>query len=58
MALNLSIDQEFSVIVFTEQIKSLDRETSQTLLVQLYTQLIQQQTQYRELLKHKWGIEG
>jgi hypothetical protein len=58
MTPNLSIDQEFSVIVFTEQIKSLDRETSQKLLVQLYTQLIQQQIQYRELLKHKWGIEG
>jgi Phycobilisome degradation protein nblA len=53
----LSLEQQFSVRSFQTQIQDMSREQAQEFLVQLYTQLLWQESTYKNLLKHQWGIE-
>ncbi len=54
---DLSLEQQFSVRSFQTQIQDMSREQAQDFLVQLYTQMLWQETTYKNLLKHQWGIE-
>ncbi len=53
----LSLEQQFSVRSFQTQIQDMSREQAQEFLVQLYTQMLWQESTYKNLLKHQWGIE-
>jgi hypothetical protein len=53
----LSLEQQFSVRSFQSQIQDMSREQAQEFLVQLYSQLLWQESTYKNLLKHQWGIE-
>jgi hypothetical protein len=53
----LSLEQQFSVRTFETQVKNMSREQAHDFLVQLYTQMIWQESTYKNLLKHQWGIE-
>jgi hypothetical protein len=55
---DLSLEQQFSVRSFQTQIQDMSREQAQDFLVQLYTQMLWQETTYKNLLKHQWGIEN
>jgi predicted HD phosphohydrolase len=57
MALNLSLEQQFSVRSFQSQIQSMSREQALDFMVQLYTQMIWQESMYKNLLKQQWGME-
>jgi hypothetical protein len=54
---DLTLEQQFSVRSFQTQIQDMSREQAQDFLVQLYSQLLWQETTYKNLLKHQWGIE-
>jgi Phycobilisome degradation protein nblA len=54
---DLSLEQQFSVRSFQTQIQDMSREQAQDFLVQLYSQMLWQETTYKNLLKHQWGIE-
>ncbi len=54
---DLSLEQQFSVRSFQTQIQDMSREQAQDFLVQLYTQMLWQETTYKNLLKHQWGLE-
>jgi Phycobilisome degradation protein nblA len=54
---DLSLEQQFSVRSFQSQIQDMSREQAQEFLVQLYSQLLWQESTYKNLLKHQWGIE-
>jgi Phycobilisome degradation protein nblA len=54
---DLTLEQQFSVRSFQTQIQDMSREQAQDFLVQLYSQLLWQETTYKNLLKHQWGID-
>jgi Phycobilisome degradation protein nblA len=54
----LSLEQQFNVRSFQTQIQEMSREQAQDFLVKLYTQMIWQESTYKNLLKHQWGLEG
>ncbi|MEJ1930487.1 NblA/ycf18 family protein [Nostoc sp. NIES-2111] len=52
--INLSLEQEFSLRSFADQVQQMSREQAQELLLMLHKQMMIQETTYRELLKHQW----
>lgn len=54
--MNLSLEQEFSLRTFADQVQQMSREQAQELLLMLHQQMIIQETTYRELLKHQWEL--
>jgi hypothetical protein len=54
---DLSLEQQFSVRSFQSQIQDMSLEQAHDFLVELYTQMIWQESTYKNLLKHQWGIE-
>ena len=53
----LSLDQQFELQVFENQVQQLSREDAQNLLVQLREAMMYHTTTFREILKETWGIE-
>ncbi|MGK7915783.1 MAG: NblA/ycf18 family protein [Prochloraceae cyanobacterium] len=52
----LSLEQEFNLRKFSDQVRNLSREQAQDLLIELNKQMMIQQNLYQELLKPYWGI--
>ena len=53
----LSLDQQFELQVFENQVQQLSLEDAQNLLVQLREAMMYQTTTFREILQETWGIE-
>ncbi|MBD1838766.1 NblA/ycf18 family protein [Coleofasciculus sp. FACHB-64] len=56
--IELSLEQEFSLISFADQVQHMSREQAQQFLVQLHKQMIIRDTIYQNLLKHQWGLDS
>ncbi|MBE9209888.1 NblA/ycf18 family protein [Nostoc sp. LEGE 06077] len=56
--INLSLEQEFSLRSFADQVQQMSREQAQELLLVLHQQMIIQETTYKELLKHQWELNA
>ena len=54
----LSLEQQFSLRSFENQVQDMSREQAQEFLVKLYKQMVWQEATYKNLLKHEWGIEN
>ncbi|MFN6484998.1 MULTISPECIES: NblA/ycf18 family protein [unclassified Nostoc] len=54
--ITLSLEQEFSLRTFADQVQQMSREQAQEFLLMLYKQMIIRETTYQELLKHQWEI--
>lgn len=54
----LSLEQEFSLRSFSDQVERMSREQAQEFLVMLYEQMMIRETMYREFIKHEWQLEG
>ncbi|MEM8641378.1 MAG: NblA/ycf18 family protein [Cyanobacteria bacterium P01_G01_bin.54] len=52
----LSLEQQFNVRSFEDQVKRMSHEQAQEFLVNLYRQMLQQENMYKEFIKHEWGI--
>lgn len=52
----LSLEKQANIRIFAEQVKKLDREQAQEMLVLLYQQLMGKDAMYQHFLKEKWGI--
>jgi Phycobilisome degradation protein nblA len=52
----LSLEQEFNVRAFADQVQQMSREQSQEFLLRLYEQMIIKETIYKELLKSHWEL--
>lgn len=50
----LTTEQQFAIARFSRQVTHLTREEAQERLVELYTQMLEQDTRYRALLRHQW----
>ncbi|MCW6035618.1 NblA/ycf18 family protein [Spirulina subsalsa FACHB-351] len=51
-----SLEQQFSIRSFEDQVKKMSREQAQDFLVKLYEQMLARENMYKEFLKHEWGI--
>jgi hypothetical protein len=56
--ITLSLEQEFSLRTFADQVQQMSREQAQEFLLMLYKQMIIRETTYQELLKHQWEIDA
>jgi hypothetical protein len=52
----LTVEQEFNIIAFAEQVKALTVEQSRDLLVEIYRQNLAKENAYKELLKQHMGV--
>ncbi len=52
----LSLEQEFNVRAFADQVQQMSRQESQQFLMMLYEQMIIKETIYKELLKSQWEL--
>ncbi|WP_414564111.1 MULTISPECIES: NblA/ycf18 family protein [unclassified Anabaena] len=56
--MSLSLEQEFSLRTFSDQVQQMSREQAQEFLLMLYKQMMIQETTYQELLKHQWELDS
>ncbi|MEH2087082.1 NblA/ycf18 family protein [Nostoc sp.] len=56
--ITLSLEQEFSLRTFADQVEQMSREQAQEFLLMLYKQMIIRETTYQELLKHHWELDS
>ncbi len=54
----LSLEQEFNLRIFTDQVRTLSPELAQDLSLELYRQMMLKDNLYEELLKDYWGISS
>ncbi|NHC36067.1 NblA/ycf18 family protein [Scytonema millei] len=53
-AIELTLEQEFSLRSFADQVKQMSREQAQEFLLVQYKHMMIQETTYQELLKKNW----
>jgi hypothetical protein len=56
--ITLSLEQEFSLRTFADQVQQMSREQAQEFLLMLYKQMMIRETTYQELLKHHWELDS
>ncbi len=56
--LELSLEQEFSLRSFTDQVQLMSREQAQEFLLMLYQQMMIREMMYQQFLKHEWRIDS
>lgn len=54
----LSLEQEFNLRSFADQVQYMSREQAQDFLVNLYKQMMVKETMYKEFIKHEWGLNS
>lgn len=52
----LSLEQQFSLRSFESQVQEMNREQALEYLVKLYEQMLTRENQYKEVIKHQWGL--
>jgi hypothetical protein len=55
--IELSLEQEFSIRHFADQVQQMSREQAQEFLIVLHKQMIVQKTMYQQFLKHEWKLD-
>ncbi|HYX14260.1 MAG TPA: NblA/ycf18 family protein [Nostoc sp.] len=56
--IKLSLEQEFSLRTFSDQVQQMSREQAQEFSLMLYKQMIIREATYQELLKHHWELDS
>ncbi|QLE53286.1 phycobilisome degradation family protein (plasmid) [Nostoc sp. C057] len=56
--IELSLEQEFSLRTFSDQVQQMSREQAQEFLQMLYKQMMIREKTYQELLKHEWELDS
>lgn len=57
-AIKLTLEQEFSLRSFSDQVQQMSREQAQEFLVEQHRLMLFQQTMYQEILKHGWKLDA
>jgi hypothetical protein len=52
----LSLEQQFSLRSFENQVQQMNREQALEHLVKLYEQMLSRENMYKEVIKHQWGL--
>jgi preprotein translocase subunit Sec63 len=56
--IELSLEQEFSLRTFSDQVQQMSREQAQEFLQMLYKHMMIREKTYQELLKHQWEVDS
>ncbi|MBD1865959.1 NblA/ycf18 family protein [Oculatella sp. FACHB-28] len=56
-SIELTLDQEFSLRIFADQVKQMSHEQAQEFLVEQHRLMMSQKTMYQNLLKHEWKLD-
>jgi hypothetical protein len=56
--IELSLEQEFSLRSFADQVQHLSREQAQEFLLMLNQQMMMKEKMYQQLLKHEWRLDS
>lgn len=56
--IELSLEQQFSLRSFQDQVEHMSHEQAQHFLIKLYEQMMLRESMYKHFLKHQWGIES
>ncbi|MBK4731184.1 NblA/ycf18 family protein [Oxynema sp. CENA135] len=54
--LELSLEQEFNVRSFEDQVDRMSRDQAQYFLKELYKQMLMRENMYRHFLKQEWEL--
>ncbi len=54
----LTLEQQFSLRSFRDQVSHMSREQAQQFLIELYEQMMLRETMYRHFLKQQWGMDS
>jgi hypothetical protein len=52
----LSLEQEFRLKSFADQVRCMSREQAQEFLIMIHQQMMIQETMYRHFLMHEWNL--
>jgi hypothetical protein len=55
--MELTLEQEFSLMRFSEQVQEISREQAQELLVEQQKLMMLRNTLFQKLLKHEWKLD-
>ena len=53
----LTLEQEFSIRLFADQVQGMSHKQAQDFLVEQYRLMMVQETLYQSLLKHEWKLD-
>ena len=53
----LTLEQDFSLRRFVDQVEQLSHEQAQALLIEQYRQILLRETLYQDLLKQEWQLD-
>ncbi|AFY35434.1 NblA/ycf18 family protein [Calothrix sp. PCC 7507] len=56
-AIELTLEQEFSIRCFAGQVQQMSREQAQEFLILQYKQMMIRETMFQEILKHNWKLD-
>ncbi len=56
--MTLSLEQEFSLRTFADQVQQMSHEQAIEFLLMLYKQMMIKETTYQEMLKHQWELDS
>jgi hypothetical protein len=56
-SIELSLEQQFSIRSFADQVQHMSREQAQEFLLMLYQQMMIKETMYQHFLKHEWKLD-
>jgi len=57
-AIELTLDQEFSLRLFEDQVQHMSHEQAQEFLIEQNKLMMVRDATYRKLLKHEWKLES
>ena len=53
----LSLEQEFQLKRFADQVQQMSREQAQEFLVTIHGQMMMKEKMYQHLIKHEWNLD-
>jgi Phycobilisome degradation protein nblA len=56
-AIDLTLEQEFDLRRFADQVQGMSHEQAQDFLVMQHRFMIVRETMYKQLLKHEWQLD-
>ena len=56
--IELSVEQQFNIRCFADQVQHMSREQAQEFLLMLYQQMMMKDTMYQHFLKHEWKLDS
>jgi hypothetical protein len=56
--MELSLEQQFSIRTFADQVQHMSREQAQEFLLMLYQQMMMKEAMYLHFLKQEWKLDS